>query len=49
MEIILTCSVHIIKALKEQKRQRKKDKGTVFKHTGNLSFQQIKTISKAMQ
>ena len=49
VEIIPTCSAHIIKALKEPKRQRKKEKGAVFKHTGNLTFEQIKTIAKAMQ
>ena len=37
---------NIIKALKEPKRQRKKEKGAVFKHTGNLSFEQIKNYNK---
>ena len=41
VEIIPTYSAHIIKALKEPKRQRKKEKGAVFKHTGNLTFEQI--------
>ena len=43
MEVIPTCSTYIIKALKEQhKCQRKKEKGAVFKHTRNLSFEKIK-------
>ena len=49
VEIIPTCSAHIIKALKEPKRQRKKEKGAVFKHTGNLTFDEIKTIAVNMQ
>ena len=49
VELLPTCSAHIIKALKEPKRQRKKEKGAVFKHTGNLTMDQIKTIAKAMQ
>ena len=48
VELLPTCSAHIIKALKEPKRQRKKEKGAVYKHTGNLSFDQIKTIAKNM-
>ena len=46
LEIILTCSAHIIKALKEPKRQRKKEKGFVLKHTGNLTFDEIKILLK---
>jgi large subunit ribosomal protein L12e len=49
IEIIPTCSAHIIKALKEPKRQRRKEKNAVYKHTGNLSFEEIKKIAKAMQ
>ena len=48
VELLPTCSAHIIKALKEPKRQRKKEKGAVYKHTGNLSLDQIKTIAKNM-
>ena len=49
VEVIPTCSAHIIKALKEPKRQRKKEKGAVFKHVGNLSFDQIKKIAENMR
>ena len=48
VELLPTCSAYIIKALKEPKRQRKKEKGAVYKHTGNLSLDQIKTIAKNM-
>ena len=49
VELLPTCSAYIIKALKEPKRQRKKEKGAVYKHTGNLTMDQIKTIAKNMQ
>ena len=49
VEVIPTCSAYIIKALKEPKRQRKKEKGAVFKHTGNLPFDQIKKIAQNMK
>ena len=49
VEVLPTCSAHIIKALKEPKRQRKKEKGAVFKHTGNLPFDQIKKIAESMR
>ena len=49
VEVIPTCSAYIIKALKEPKRQRKKEKGAVFKHTGNLPFDQIKKIAEIMR
>jgi large subunit ribosomal protein L12e len=49
VEIMPTCSAYIIKALKEPKRQRKKEKGAVFKHVGNLSFDQIKKIAENMR
>jgi large subunit ribosomal protein L12e len=43
-----TCSALIIKELKEPVRQRRKVKGAIYKHTGNLSFEQVKTIAKKM-
>ena len=49
VEIMPTCSAYIIKALKEPKRQRKKEKGAVFRHVGNLSFDQIKKIAENMR
>ncbi len=49
VEVMPTCCAYIIKALKEPKRQRKKEKGAVFKHTGNLSFEQIKKIAENMR
>ena len=49
VEVIPTCSAYIIKALKEPKRQRKKEKGAVFKHTGNLTFEEIKKIANNMR
>ena len=49
VEIMPTCSAYLIKALKEPKRQRKKEKGAVFKHVGNLSFDQIKKIAENMR
>ena len=42
VEIMPTCSAHIIKALKEPKRQRKNEN----EHTGNLTFYLIKTFAK---
>ena len=35
--------------MKEPKRQRKKKKGAVFKHTGNLTFEEIKKIAQNMR
>ena len=49
VEVMPTCCAYIIKALKEPKRKRKKEKGAVFKHTGNLSFEQIKKIAENMR
>ena len=49
VEVFPTCSAHIIKALKEPVRQRRKVKGAVYKHTGNLTLKQIETIAKEMQ
>ena len=49
VEVIPTCSAHIIKALKEPKRQRQKEKGAVFKHVGKLTFDTIKKIARDMQ
>ena len=48
VEIFPTCSAHIIKALKEPVRQRRKVKGAVYQHKGNLNLEQIKNIAKAM-
>lgn len=49
VEIFPTCSAHIIKALKEPVRQRRKVKNAVYKHTGNLTIEQVKEIAKKMQ
>ena len=49
VEVFPTCSAHIIKALKEPVRQRRKVKGAVYKHTGNLTLKQIENIAKEMQ
>lgn len=49
VELMPTCSAYIIKELKEPVRQRRKVKGSVFKHTGNLSFEQVKNIAKKMK
>ena len=38
VEIIPTCSAHIIKALKEPKRQRKKEKGEKRELWGNAIY-----------
>jgi large subunit ribosomal protein L12e len=48
VELLPTCSALIIKELKEPVRQRRKVKGSVYKHTGNLSFEQVKNIAKKM-
>jgi len=48
VELLPTCSALIIKDLKEPIRQRRKVKGAVYKHTGNLTFEQVKTIAKKM-
>jgi large subunit ribosomal protein L12e len=49
VELLPTCSAYIIKELKEPIRQRRKVKGSVFKHSGNLTFEQVKTIAKKMR
>lgn len=46
VELLPCTSSLIIKDLKEPVRQRRKTKGAVFKHTGNLTFEQVKTIAK---
>ncbi len=48
VELLPTSSSLIIKDLKEPVRQRRKVKGSVYKHTGNLSYEQVKTIAKKM-
>ncbi len=48
VEMMPTCSALIIKDLKEPIRQRRKNKGAVYKHTGNLTMEQVKTIAKKM-
>ena len=48
VELLPTCSALIIKDLKEPIRQRRKVKGSTYKHTGNLTFEQVKTIAKKM-
>ena len=48
VELMPTCSALIIKELKEPVRQRRKVKGAVYKHTGNLSLEQVKNIAKKM-
>jgi large subunit ribosomal protein L12e len=49
VDLLPTCSAYIIKELKEPIRQRRKVKGATYKHTGNLSFEQVKKIAKNMQ
>merc|ERR1711976_659108 len=49
VEILPMCSSYIIKELKEPIRQRRKVKGAVYKHTGNLTFEQVKNIAKKMK
>lgn len=49
VELFPTCSAYIIKDLKEPVRQRRKVKGAVYKHTGNLTFDQVKTIANKMK
>ena len=49
VEIFPTCSAYIIKDLKEPIRQRRKVKGAVYKHTGDLSFDQVKAIAEKMK
>jgi large subunit ribosomal protein L12e len=48
VELLPTSSAYIIKELKEPVRQRRKVKNSVYKHTGNLTFEQVKTIAKKM-
>lgn len=48
VELLPTSSSLIIKDLKEPVRQRRKVKGATYKHTGNLTFEQVKTIAKKM-
>ena len=49
VELLPTCSAYVIKELKEPVRQRRKVKGSTHKHTGNLSFEQVKNIAKKMK
>ena len=49
VELLPTCSSYVIKELKEHVRQRRKVKGSTHKHTGNLSFEQVKNIAKKMK
>ena len=49
VELFPTSSSYIIKELKEPVRQRRKVKGAVYKHSGNLSFEQVKNIAKKMK
>lgn len=49
VELFPTCSAYIIKDLKEPVRVRRKVKNTHHKHTGNLTFEQVKAIAKKMQ
>jgi large subunit ribosomal protein L12e len=49
VDLFPTSSAYIIKELKEPVRQRRKVKGTVYKHTGNLTFDQVKNIAKKMR
>ena len=49
VELLPTSSAYIIKELKEPVRQRRKVKGATYKHTGNLSFEQVKNIAKKMK
>lgn len=49
VEIFPTCSAYIIKDLKEPVRQRRKVKNSVHKHTGNLTFEQVKKIAQKMR
>jgi len=49
VEMLPTCSALIIKDLKEPIRQRRKNKGAVYKHTGNLTMEQVKNIAKKMK
>ena len=44
-----TCSALIIKDLKEPIRKKRQNKGAVFKHSGNLTMEQVKTIAKKMK
>ena len=49
VDLLPTCSAYIIKELKEPVRQRRKVKGSTHKHTGNLSFEQVKRIAGLMK
>ena len=49
VELLPTSSAYIIKELKEPVRQRRKVKSAVYKHTGNLSFEQVKNIAKKVR
>ena len=49
VDILPTCSALIIKDLKEPIRKKRQNKGAVFKHSGNLTMEQVKTIAKKMR
>jgi len=49
VDLLPCCASLIIKDLKEPIRQRRKIKGSIHKHSGNLTFEQVKTIAKKMR
>ena len=49
VEVLPTTSAYIIKDLKEPIRKRRAQKGAVYKHTGNLTFEQVKVIANKVR
>ena len=49
IELLPTSSALVIKDLKEPVRQRRKVKGAVHKHSGNIAFANVKAIAQKMK
>ena len=49
VDLLPTSSAYVIKELKEPIRQRRKVKGAVHKHSGNIAFANVKAIAQKMK
>jgi large subunit ribosomal protein L12e len=49
VDLLPTSSAYVIKQLKEPVRQRRKVKHAVYKHSGNITFKDVKEIAQKMQ
>lgn len=49
VDLLPCCASLIIKDLKEPIRKKRAVKAAVYKHSGNVTFEQVKTIAKKMR